>query len=100
MAGCQSKNEYEAPPPPTVTVAQPVQQTVTNYIEETGTTEAVEKVEVRARVKGFLEKVEFEPGTVVKKGAPLYLIEQRQYLAKVAAAKATVAAREVELKKA
>jgi RND family efflux transporter MFP subunit len=100
MAGCQSKNEYEAPPPPTVTVAQPVQQTVTNYIEETGTTEAVEKVEIRARVKGFLEKVEFEPGTVVKKGAPLYLIEQRQYLAKVAAAKATVAAREVELEKA
>jgi RND family efflux transporter MFP subunit len=100
MAGCQSKNEYEAPPPPTVTVAQPVQQTVTNYIEETGTTEAVEKVEIRARVKGFLEQVKFEPGTVVKKGAPLYLIEQRQYLAKVAAAKATVAAREVELEKA
>ena len=66
--GCAKSNVYQEPPPPKVKVASPLVQTVTNYIEETATTEAVAKVEVRARVQGFLDSVNFEPGTDVAQG--------------------------------
>jgi RND family efflux transporter MFP subunit len=98
--GCQPKNVYEPPPPPTVTIAQPVQKSVTNYLEETGTTEAVERVEVRARVKGFLTQVNFEPGADVKKGDILYIIQPREFKAQVDAAQAALDAAQVALDKA
>ena len=60
LGGCEEKNQYDPPPPPTVTVSPPLQKEVIEYLEFTGTTEAVETVEIRARVKGFLEKIEFE----------------------------------------
>lgn len=81
--GCTPPNEYQPPPPPPVTVANPVVQTVTNYIDETGTTEAVDFVEIRARVKGFLQKVNFQPNDAVKKGDVLYQIDPREYEARV-----------------
>ena len=99
-AGCMQSNQYEPPPAPAITVALPVQQTVTNYLEETGTTEAVEMVQIRARVKGFLEEVNFQPGTIVEEGELLYLIEPRKYAAEVDASKAQLAARQVELNRA
>ena len=99
-AGCTQPNQFKPPPPPEITVALPVQQTVTNYLEETGTTEAVEMVQIRARVKGFLEEVNFEPGTIVEEGELLYLIEPQQYAAEVDAAEAELAARNVERKRA
>ncbi len=98
--GCGRRNEYEAPPPPPVTVVHPLQQTVTNYLEETGTTEAVEMVDIRARVTGFLEQVKFEPGTNIKQGDVLYVIEQRQFKAEVAAAGADLEAKQAALDKA
>ncbi|MGD8713963.1 MAG: hypothetical protein PVG70_05420, partial [Desulfobacterales bacterium] len=49
-AACKQKNTYVEPPPPKVTVAQPLQQEVIDYLEFTGTTRAFEEVEVRARV--------------------------------------------------
>ncbi|GMQ80297.1 MAG: efflux RND transporter periplasmic adaptor subunit [Planctomycetia bacterium] len=98
--GCTQKNEYESPPPPQVTVARPLQETVTNYLEETGTTEPVEMVEIRARVQGFLEKVNFEPGTDVSEGELLYVIQQREFEAKAAAARADVAAKKAEVERA
>ena len=98
--GCAAKNDYQAPPIPAVTVAKPIQRTVTVYLEETGTTEAVDVVDVRARVRGFLEKIEFEPGNQVKKGQILYQIEPKQYEAAVAAATADLSAANVNLKKA
>ena len=54
LAGCGPPNQYQPPPPPSVTVAKPVRQTVTNYLEETGTTESVQMVSIRARVNGYL----------------------------------------------
>jgi RND family efflux transporter MFP subunit len=87
---CQRSNQYVPPPPPQVTVAQPVQRPVTDYVEYTGTTEAIESVMIRARVKGFLDSVNFEFGQEVKAGAPLYRIDPRPFVAKVDQAKAAV----------
>lgn len=98
--GCSQPNAYQPPPLPTVTVARPVRKTVTNYLEETGTTEAVERVEIRARVKGFLNEVKFQPGTMVEQGASLYQIEPQLYQAKVDAAAAEVEAQQARLEKA
>ncbi len=86
--GCDQKNQYVPPPPPEVTVAQPVQQTVTDWVEATGTTEATESVELRARVEGWLEKVHFKPGTPVKEGELLFSIDDEPYQAAVARAEA------------
>lgn len=66
MAGCAPTNQYAPPPPPKVTVARPLVQTVNDYLEESGSTEAVELVQVRARVRGFIEKINFEPGEEVR----------------------------------
>jgi RND family efflux transporter MFP subunit len=98
LVGCSQQNEYKPPPDPTVKVSRPVQQTVTNYLEETGTTEAVQQVKIRARVTGFLEEVKFEDGEVVEEGDELYVIEPRPFLAKVSAAKAKKAQSEAALK--
>jgi RND family efflux transporter MFP subunit len=54
VAGCSQQNVYQPPPPPSVTVSKPVQQDVTIYLDETGTTEPFQYVDIRARVKGFL----------------------------------------------
>ncbi|MGD8647160.1 MAG: hypothetical protein PVJ77_11540, partial [Desulfobacterales bacterium] len=68
LACGSQRNEYVEPPPPKVTVAKPLQQAVTDYLEFTGTTHAFEEVEVRARVAGFLQSMNFTPGTKVEKG--------------------------------
>jgi len=97
--GCQSsQNEYAAPPPPEVTVTYPLQQTVTQFLEENGTTEAVEQAEVRARVRGFVEEVAFEPGQEVQVGDVLYRIEKEQYEAEKNSAEASLAAAEASIK--
>ncbi len=97
LVGCAEPNQYQPPPPPTVTIAKPVRQTVTNFLEETGSTEAVEMVAIRARVAGFLTEVNFEPGTDVEAGDTLYVIQPREYQANVDLAKAEVKSREVAL---
>jgi RND family efflux transporter MFP subunit len=78
LVGCKEKLP-PPPPPPTVTVAQPVQRTVTDYLELTGNTQAIETVQLVARVPGYLEKVFFEDGQIVKKGQLLFLIQQNTY---------------------
>lgn len=100
LSGCGEKNTFQPPPPPPVTIAQPLQQTVTNFHEETGTTEAVDRVEIRARVQGFLEQIQFEEGSDVEEGTVLYVIEQRLYKANVASARAALSAAKVALEKA
>jgi len=82
VASCGG-NEYAPPPPPEVTVALPVQQEVTTYNEVTGRTVSIEAVEVRARVQGFLQSMHFTPGTDVKQGDPLFVIEPSLYQARV-----------------
>lgn len=68
-------------PPPPVTVAKPVVKTIVEYDDFTGRFEAIDSVEVRARVSGFLESVAFKDGSIVKKGDPLFKVDQRPYQA-------------------
>ncbi|GGC84187.1 efflux RND transporter periplasmic adaptor subunit [Chelatococcus reniformis] len=70
-----------APPAPVVTVAKPVVKQVTEYDDFTGRFEAVDSVEVRSRVSGYLSSVEFKDGAVVKKGDLLFVIDKRPYQA-------------------
>lgn len=79
-----------APPPPPVTVAHPLQKTITEWDEYTGRFEAVESVEVRARVSGFIDSVNFKEGQIVKQGDLLFVIDQRPYQLAVEQAKADV----------
>src|SRR5881394_3672268 len=80
LSGCGDK-----PPPPAaaaappVTVAQPVKRTVTDWDEFTGRFEAVEEVQVRARVGGFVTSVEFRDGAIVRAGDLLYVIDSRPF---------------------
>lgn len=92
VIGCKrEKNEFAAPPPPEVTVATPVTRSVTPYRVYTGVTEAFETVDLRARVPGFLEKVHFNPGQLVKQGDLLFTIEKAEFAAAVAQAEAALA---------
>src|SRR6476469_7463206 len=81
LAGCGEKAQSQAaaPLPPPVTIAQPVKQTVTDWDEFTGRFEAVEEVQVRARVGGFVTNVEFKDGDMVHAGDLLYLIDSRPF---------------------
>jgi len=88
LAACGEQNRYVAPPPPKVTVAHPVQQPVTNYLEVTGNTAAYNTVDLVARVQGFLQEIHFKDGDVVKKGTALFTIEPEPYQVKLDQAKA------------
>jgi RND family efflux transporter MFP subunit len=79
QAGCKEQPKPQPPPPPKVTVAQPVQQTVTDSLDLTGNTQAIYTVQLVARVVGYLEKVLFQDGQRVKKGQPLFVIQQNTY---------------------
>jgi len=93
FAACDTQsNQYVEPPPPKVTVAQPLQQEVIEYLDFTGNTRAVEKVEIRARVAGFLKSMHFAPGTRVDMGELLFVIDPKEYQAAVNAAKAELTA--------
>jgi multidrug efflux system membrane fusion protein len=72
------------PPPPEVTVAPVVSHPVSDWDEFTGHFEAVQSVEVRPRVTGFVQRVTFSEGATVREGDPLFLIDPRPYEAEVA----------------
>jgi RND family efflux transporter MFP subunit len=91
LAACEEQNVYVEPPPPKVTVAKPLIQTVTDYLEMTGTTSASEQVEIRARVPGVLQRMFFEPGVHVAQGEVLFLIDPEEYEADLKAAQAELA---------
>lgn len=92
LAGCK-RTPPAAPafPPPVVAVAKPVERMVQGYLEYNGHLEAVEMVEVKARVKGLLQEVHFAEGEEVAKGAELYTIDPREYKAAVKRAEADLA---------
>ncbi len=101
LIGCKPKvNAYAPPPPPEVTVSHPIRRPVTRYLEYTGTTEAFQTVDLRARVAGFLERVDFRPGARVKKDDLLFMIDKRPYQAAVDRAQAQVLAAEAAYKAA
>ncbi len=90
VPGCGEKPKQQPPPPPKVTVAQPVQRVVTDDLELTGNTQAIYTVQLVARVAGYLEKVLFQDGQIVKKGQPLFLIQQNTYQDNLQQAEAAV----------
>ena len=80
LSGCGDKpGPQAAPAAPPVTVAQPSKRTVTDWDEFTGRFEAVEEVQVRARVGGFVTNVLFRDGAFVKTGDLLYIIDSRPF---------------------
>ena len=81
FAGCWKSAPVMIEPPPEVTVGNPVVREVTDYFEFPGQTAAVGEVEVRARVTGYIIKVNFEDGQEVKKGDLLFEIDPRPYQA-------------------
>jgi membrane fusion protein, multidrug efflux system len=82
-SGCSSTkaNEKAKQPPPEVYVKSPTFQVVTDYEEFIGHTEAVNTVQVMARVTGYLDKVNFQDGDEVEKGALLFQVDDRPYKA-------------------
>jgi RND family efflux transporter MFP subunit len=81
----------EGPPPPTVTVAHPLAKSVTRWDEYTGRFEALQQVEVRPRVSGAIDTINFVDGQMVKTGDLLFVIDPRPYRIAVDSAKADVA---------
>jgi RND family efflux transporter MFP subunit len=80
-AGCgQGQQPAQAPPPPpTVTVAHPTQRTIVDHDEYVGRFLAVDAVEIRARVSGYLDQVHFKDGQIVKQGDLLFTIDRRSF---------------------
>jgi RND family efflux transporter MFP subunit len=93
IAGCSKPAEKlaEKPAAPIVTVATPLQQRVVDWDDYVGHFEAVDQVEVRPRVSGYLQSVGFKDGSVVRKGQVLFVIDPRPYQAAVDLAKAQAA---------
>ena len=105
LTGCgQGQQQAAAPAPPSVTVANPVQRTVVDQDEYVGRFVAVDAVDVRARVSGYLTEIHFTDGQMVKKGDLLFVIDHRpfqialdQMRANLAQARANLAFTEADL---
>ena len=103
VGGCGSQEPTATSkklPPPTVVVETLTPKTVPIYQEYVARTEARQTVEIRARVEGFLEKVFFKEGSVVKAGQPLFLIDQRPYKAALQDANGSLAQARAAMEKA
>jgi multidrug efflux system membrane fusion protein len=80
LAGCgEGQRQQAAPPPPKVTVAKPALRTIVDQDEYVGRFVAVDVVEVRARVSGYLDKVHFTDGQIVKQGDLLFTVDKRPF---------------------
>ncbi len=106
-AGCSGGKEAEAKkaaaaagPPVTVVVASVLQKTVPIYTELTARTDASDSVDIRARVKAYLNSQNYQEGTMVKKGQPLFTLDRREYDAQLLQAKAQLAKAQSDLAQA
>ena len=98
LASCNGEQQAAAPvPKPGVKVATVLQRDVPVHVECIGETRGNTEVEIRARVEGFVESVDFKEGTLVEKGQLLYTIDARPFEASLAQAKAAVAEAEAQL---
>src|SRR6266849_5078260 len=100
LAGCAGapSGAPEAAPTP-VTVSRPVEQDVTDYADFTGRTAAVDSVELRARVWGYLDKVNFKEGALVQKGDVLFEIDPLTYRAVLNQAEGNLTAMQARLER-
>jgi RND family efflux transporter MFP subunit len=91
--GCRKPQSEDAPlpPPPTVTIASPLEREYTEEVDLSARIEAIETVEIRPRVSGYLAEVRFKAGQKVSKGDILFLIDQRPFAASLQRAEADVA---------
>ncbi len=89
--GIAAAQSPPAAPPPSVTVARPVVKDVVEHDDYTGRFNAIDYVEVRARVTGYLQKINFQDGAFVSKGDVLFVVDQRPYQATLDQAKAAEA---------
>lgn len=97
LAGCGGGEEQKAPPPPSVTVATPLVREVVDWDDYVGRFEAIESVEVKPRVSGYLERVHFRDGDYVRAGQLLFTIDQRPARAQLDQARAQLARAEATL---
>jgi RND family efflux transporter MFP subunit len=97
FTACAEKNISAPPPPPKVTVAQPSRETVTDYLELTGNTQAINTVQLVARVPGYLDKVLFQDGQFVKRDQLLFLIQQNTYQETLRQAEASISQQRAQL---
>jgi RND family efflux transporter MFP subunit len=80
LAACnQSRQQAGGPPPPTVTVAKPVQRTVVDQDEYVGRFVAVNAVDIRSRLSGYLSEIDFKDGQMVKQGDLLFTVDRRPF---------------------
>ena len=76
---CKESKQTPPPAPPPVTVATPIRKEIVEWDEYTGRTAAVERVEIRPRVSGYIDRISFEEGQLVKPGDVLFVIDPRPY---------------------
>ena len=100
ISGCKKANQYAPPPPPKVSVAKPVEQKITRYLDATGNTAAVASVDLVARIQGFLQGISYTDGAEVKTGDILFTIEPLPYQAKLQQAQAAEASAQATLNNA
>src|SRR5262245_4672231 len=99
LIGCSGgPSQPAAPEPPAIPVSRPVSRQVTDYVDFTGRTDAVEAVDVRARVTGYLVKLPFKEGAEVKKGDLLFEVDPRPYQAQLDQARGQVNLYQAQLK--
>jgi RND family efflux transporter MFP subunit len=91
LASCGEGQQAAAPPPPVVTVAHPTRRTVIDLDEYVGRFVAVNSVEIRARVSGYLDEVHFTDGQTVKQGDLLFTIDKRPFQTSLDQARANLA---------
>src|SRR5271154_3583693 len=96
LAGCGKKAE-PAPHPPTVIVSTPLQMNIVDWDDYVGQFVAVDSVDVRPRVSGYLQSVGFKDGEIVRKGQLLFVIDPRPYQAALDQAKGQEAHAEAAL---
>ena len=100
LSGCSTKSQGAAPPsePVAVIVTQPIEKELADFAEFTGRTDAAESVEIRARVSGYLRKIDFKPGKEVEAGTLLFEIDPRPYDAELERSEGTLATALASLK--
>lgn len=97
LAACSDAQDAPPPAAPNVTVAQPLVRTIRDWDDFVGRFEAVQSVEVRPRITGYLQRVHFADGDYVRAGEPLFTIDPRQAQASLAQARAQLARAEAVL---
>lgn len=98
IVGCGKNDAYVPPPPPPVSVAKPLQLKLTDELDYTGNLQAVDSVQIRARVSGYLDKIQFRDGQRVEQDQLLFEIEEAPFVAALDSAKANELKAEAALK--